>query len=69
MMFYVFRKIPDTYSVMFLQGGGTGLFAAVAMNLMSRTGTADYVVTGERVPLIKIAPFAYVMLTRIEFSY
>lgn len=31
---------------MFLQGGGTGLFAAVAMNLMGRTGEADYIVTG-----------------------
>lgn len=39
-------KIPDTYSVLFLQGGGTGLFAAVAMNLMSRSGSADYIVTG-----------------------
>lgn len=39
-------KIPDNYSVMFLQGGGTGLFAAVGMNLMSKTGSADYIVTG-----------------------
>ncbi|XP_054288350.1 probable phosphoserine aminotransferase [Macrosteles quadrilineatus] len=38
--------IPDTYSVMFMQGGGTGLFCAVAMNLMSRSGKADYIVTG-----------------------
>lgn len=30
-----------------MQGGGTGLFAAVPLNLMSRTGTADYIVTGE----------------------
>lgn len=29
-----------------MQGGGTGLFAAVCMNLMGRTGTADYLVTG-----------------------
>lgn len=29
-----------------MQGGGTGIFAAVAMNLMNRTGSADYVVTG-----------------------
>lgn len=31
---------------MLLQGGGTGLFAAVCLNLMGRTGVADYVVTG-----------------------
>lgn len=29
-----------------MQGGGTGLFAAVPLNLMGKTGTADYVVTG-----------------------
>lgn len=29
-----------------MQGGGTGAFAAVAMNLMNRTGSADYAVTG-----------------------
>lgn len=29
-----------------MHGGGTGLFAAVCMNLMGRTGTADYLVTG-----------------------
>lgn len=31
---------------MFIQGGGTGAFAAIALNLMKRTGTADYCVTG-----------------------
>lgn len=40
------RNIPDNYKVLLLQGGGTGLFAAVCMNLMGRTGTADYFVTG-----------------------
>lgn len=30
-----------------LQGGATGLFAAVALNLIGRTGTADYIVTGK----------------------
>lgn len=29
-----------------MQGGGTGLFAAVAMNLIGKTGKADYLVTG-----------------------
>ena len=29
-----FRKIPDNYKVLFLQGGGTGQFAAVPLNLM-----------------------------------
>lgn len=39
-------KIPPNYKILFLQGGGTGLFAAVALNLIGRTGTADYIVTG-----------------------
>lgn len=30
-----------------MQGGGTGAFAAVAMNLINRTGSADYAVTGK----------------------
>ncbi|XP_075154404.1 phosphoserine aminotransferase [Haematobia irritans] len=39
-------NIPDNYKVLLMQGGGTGQFAAVAMNLIGRTGTADYAVTG-----------------------
>lgn len=39
-------SVPDNYKILFLQGGGTGMFAAVAMNLIGRTGKADYVVTG-----------------------
>lgn len=37
--------IPSNYHVFFMQGGGTGQFAAVPMNLMT-TGSADYVLTG-----------------------
>ncbi len=38
--------IPDSYTVLFLQGGATGQFAAVPMNLMTKSGKADYIVTG-----------------------
>ena len=38
-------KIPDNYSVLFLQGGATGQFAAVPMNLANSQGM-DYVDTG-----------------------
>jgi phosphoserine aminotransferase len=31
-----------------MQGGGTGLFAAVPLNLMPETGCADYIVTGKK---------------------
>lgn len=39
-------RVPDTHEVLFLQGGGTLQFAMVPMNLISRTGKADYAVTG-----------------------
>lgn len=37
--------IPETYKVLFLQGGASQQFAAVPMNLMKH-GKADYIVTG-----------------------
>lgn len=42
------RKIPDNYKVMFLQGGGSGQFSAVPLNLigLKEAKCADYVVTG-----------------------
>lgn len=41
------RQIPDNYSVLFMQSGGTGQFSAVPMNLLeSENGHADYLVTG-----------------------
>jgi len=38
--------IPDNYKILFLQGGCTGMFAAVPLNLLSVNGKADYLVTG-----------------------
>ncbi len=39
--------VPDTYRVLFLQGGATAQFAAVPMNLASRGAVADYINTGQ----------------------
>ncbi|MDR0406087.1 MAG: 3-phosphoserine/phosphohydroxythreonine transaminase [Clostridiales bacterium] len=39
--------IPDNYKVLFLQGGASSQFAMVPLNLMGRTGKADFVVTGQ----------------------
>src|SRR5215469_4423387 len=39
--------IPDSYKVLFLQGGATGQFVAVPANLSTATGVADYVITGQ----------------------
>ena len=46
-MGFHFRSIPNNYKVLFLQGGGTGQFAAVPFNLMGgEKPVADYIVTG-----------------------
>ena len=38
--------VPPTYKVLFLQGGATGQFAAVPLNLAGPEATVDYVNTG-----------------------
>ena len=40
-------NIPDNYKVLFLQGGASTQFASVPINLIGRTGKADYVVSGQ----------------------
>src|SRR5690348_10317844 len=39
-------QIPQSYKVLFLQGGATQHFAQIPMNFARRDQTADYVVTG-----------------------
>ncbi|XP_076258877.1 phosphoserine aminotransferase isoform X1 [Rhynchophorus ferrugineus] len=39
-------NVPTNYKIMFIQGGGLGAFAAVALNFLGKTGSADYAVTG-----------------------
>ncbi len=39
-------EVPDNYRVLFLQGGASGMFAAIPMNLLRGTGQADYIDTG-----------------------
>lgn len=38
-------QIPENYKVLFLQGGATGMFTALPLNL-AKSGTADYVISG-----------------------
>ncbi len=38
--------IPANYKVLFLQGGATGMFSAIPMNLATAEATVDYVNTG-----------------------
>ncbi len=39
--------IPENYKVLFLQGGASSQFAMIPLNLMKKTGKADFVVTGQ----------------------
>ncbi len=44
-----FRKllnIPENYKILFLQGGASTQFSMVPLNLIGKTGKADYAVTG-----------------------
>jgi phosphoserine aminotransferase len=42
------RSIPDSYAVLFLQGGATAQFSAIPFNFLNLkpSQTADYLVTG-----------------------
>lgn len=40
-------QIPDNYKVLFLQGGASTQFAAVPLNLLSGSGKADYILSGQ----------------------
>ncbi len=40
-------NIPENYEVLFLQGGASTQFAMVPMNLMTKNGKADYIITGQ----------------------
>ncbi|MDR3149632.1 MAG: 3-phosphoserine/phosphohydroxythreonine transaminase, partial [Oscillospiraceae bacterium] len=44
--FKALLNVPDTHEVLFLQGGASGQFAAVPMNLIGVSGKADYAITG-----------------------
>jgi len=39
-------SIPANYKVLFLQGGATGMFSAIPMNLATAESTVDYINTG-----------------------
>ena len=40
-------SIPDNYKVLFLQGGASSQFAMIPLNLMNKSGKADFVITGQ----------------------
>ncbi|NLP26701.1 MAG: 3-phosphoserine/phosphohydroxythreonine transaminase [Clostridiales bacterium] len=40
-------SVPDNYKVLFLQGGASSQFAMVPLNIMNKSGKADFVITGQ----------------------
>lgn len=40
-------SVPDNYKVLFLQGGASSQFAMIPLNLMNKSGKADFVLTGQ----------------------
>ncbi len=40
-------NIPANYKVLFLQGGASTQFAMIPLNLMNKSGKADFVITGQ----------------------
>ncbi|MBO4939482.1 MAG: 3-phosphoserine/phosphohydroxythreonine transaminase [Clostridia bacterium] len=40
-------QIPDNYKVLFLQGGASTQFSAVPLNLLTGSGKADYILSGQ----------------------
>ncbi len=40
-------NIPDNYKVLFLQGGASSQFAMIPLNLMNKSGKADFIITGQ----------------------
>ena len=39
--------VPDNYQILFVQGGGSTQFAMVPLNFLTKSGKADYIVTGK----------------------
>lgn len=46
-MFRELMHIPENYEILFLQGGASQQFSAIPLNMMNKSGKADYIVTGQ----------------------
>lgn len=44
--FRLLMAVPEDYEILFLQGGASTQFSAIPLNLIGRTGKADYALTG-----------------------
>lgn len=46
-LFREIMGIPDNYKVLFLQGGASLQFSMIPLNLLNKSGKADFVITGQ----------------------
>lgn len=40
-------NVPENYEILFLQGGASSQFAMLPLNLATKSGSADFVITGQ----------------------
>ncbi len=61
-------NVPDNYKVMFVQGGGSTQFAMVPLNLGTKKGAADYLITGQWAKKAAEEAEKYIKVNRIASS-
>lgn len=60
--------VPDSYKVLFLQGGGSTQFAMIPLNLASKNKKADYVITGQWAKKAAAEAERYITVNRVASS-
>ncbi len=61
-------NVPDNYKVMFVQGGGSTQFAMVPLNLGTKKGAADYLITGQWAKKAAEEAEKYIKVNRVASS-
>jgi len=61
-------NVPDNYKVMFVQGGGSTQFAMVPLNLGTKKGAADYIITGQWAKKAAEEAEKYIKVNRVASS-
>lgn len=61
-------NVPDNYKVMFVQGGGSTQFAMVPLNLGTKKGAADYIITGQWAKKAAAEAEKYIKVNRVASS-
>ena len=61
-------NVPDNYTILFLHGGASAMFAAIPLNLGTKSGVADYIVSGNFAGLAQKEAAKYLKEARIAGS-